>query len=160
MAAPAAYGSSWTRDCIGATAGTSPAAAATLDPLIHCARLGIEPSLPQQPEPLSPILYQCATVGTPNGNNFKKLELYIPLEVNQTSEQRKLSWTKKILHINKWICSLGIYSRLKYACPNKRVSKNMRRKWKDRNALSNSSWIHALLKFTCKIHKDKPPSGP
>ena len=43
MAAPEAYGSSQTRDCIHATAGTYATAVAMPDPLTHCAWPGIEP---------------------------------------------------------------------------------------------------------------------
>ena len=42
MAAPAAYGSSWARDWILATATTHATAAATQDPLTHHTRLGIK----------------------------------------------------------------------------------------------------------------------
>ena len=52
MATPTAYGSSWAKDQIWATAATYATAMATQDPLTHCARLGIEPVPPQWPEPL------------------------------------------------------------------------------------------------------------
>ena len=45
MAAPAAYGSSRAKDKIQVTATTYAAAAATPDPLTHCAGPGIEPEL-------------------------------------------------------------------------------------------------------------------
>ena len=51
-AAAMAYGSSWARAWIWATALTSATAAAALDPLTYCARLGIEPVPPQWPKPL------------------------------------------------------------------------------------------------------------
>ena len=47
MAVPAAYGSSWVRDRIPATAVTCTTVTAMLDPLTHCAGLGIELSPPQ-----------------------------------------------------------------------------------------------------------------
>ena len=52
MAAPAAYGSSWARDWIWATAITYTIAVAMLDPLTYCTRPGIKPVSPQQSEPL------------------------------------------------------------------------------------------------------------
>ena len=48
--APKAYGSSWAKDRIRATAVTCATAAAILDPLTHCAEPGIELASPQQPE--------------------------------------------------------------------------------------------------------------
>ena len=47
-----AYGSSQARNWIQAAAMTYATDAAMLDPLTHCARPGIEPRAPQQPEPL------------------------------------------------------------------------------------------------------------
>ena len=36
--------------------------------LTHCARLGIEPVSPQQPEPLQSALHHCVIAGTPSSN--------------------------------------------------------------------------------------------
>ena len=47
-----AYGSSWARDGIHATAVTYSAAIAMWDPLTHCKVLAIKPTPPQPPEPL------------------------------------------------------------------------------------------------------------
>jgi len=44
MAALLAYGSSWARDSMQATAATYPTAAAILDPLTHCIGTGIKPA--------------------------------------------------------------------------------------------------------------------
>ena len=53
MAVLAAYGSSWARDLIYA------AAVATLDPLTHCTKLGIELVPPKQPKPLQILNLLC-----------------------------------------------------------------------------------------------------
>ena len=50
IAAHTAYGSSWARDWIRATAVTYITATATLDPLTHCARPGIKPTPLQWPK--------------------------------------------------------------------------------------------------------------
>lgn len=53
IATPVAYGRSWARDRILASAATCAdlaIAGAMPDPLIHCAGLGIEPAPPQPPE--------------------------------------------------------------------------------------------------------------
>ena len=47
MAAPGEHGNSQARDGIQAAAVTYSAAAAMLNPLPHCAKLGIGPTLPQ-----------------------------------------------------------------------------------------------------------------
>ena len=47
MAAPRAYGSSWARDGIQASAVTQATAVAMPDPLTHCTGSGIEPVPPQ-----------------------------------------------------------------------------------------------------------------
>ena len=52
MDAPAAYGSSRTRDGIQAAAVSATVAVATPDPLTRCTRPGMELACPQQPEPL------------------------------------------------------------------------------------------------------------
>ena len=52
MDASMGYVSSWARNRIQAAPGTYVAAVAILDPLSHCARLGIEPMPFQGPEPL------------------------------------------------------------------------------------------------------------
>ena len=52
MALPIAYGNSWARGWIRATAVTYAAAVAAQDPLTRCARLGIKPATLQQPKPL------------------------------------------------------------------------------------------------------------
>ena len=56
MVAHMAYGSSPARDWIRAAAVIYAAAAATLDPLTHCARLGSEPHLCSEPSHWSQIL--------------------------------------------------------------------------------------------------------
>ena len=52
MAESMAYGSSRARDGIPAVAATCAIAVGMPDPLTHCARPGIKPEAPQQPEPL------------------------------------------------------------------------------------------------------------
>ena len=52
MAAPTTYGSSQARDWNEASAVTYATAAAMQDPLTPCTKLGIEPTPPQQVEPL------------------------------------------------------------------------------------------------------------
>ena len=55
MATPAAYGSSWARDWMWATAATY--AVAVLNPLTHCTGLGIKPTSLQWPQSLYWILF-------------------------------------------------------------------------------------------------------
>ena len=50
--ASVAYGQSCPMDRMQATAATYATVAAMSDPLTHCSGLGIEPTPPQQPEPL------------------------------------------------------------------------------------------------------------
>ena len=57
MAAPVAQGSSQTRDWIHTTVANYTTAVATVDPLTHCARPGMEPTPPEWPKPLQLILY-------------------------------------------------------------------------------------------------------
>ena len=65
MATAMAYGSSWARDWIWATAGTYTAAAASLDPLTHCAGPGdgICPSIVTRSAAFG-FLTHCMTAGT------------------------------------------------------------------------------------------------
>ena len=56
MPTPIAYGSFWARGWIWATAAIYTTAMAMPDPLTHCARWQMEPTLLQRPKPLQQIL--------------------------------------------------------------------------------------------------------